>query len=81
MNKGTFRRMFAQLLPVLGILLIASPGNTCPFCFNDQISSQPRSAQAGVLVLIGFIVFVLGTIASIAYQWARRAKALEKRTG
>ena len=50
----------------------------CPYCFTDLTSPQPRSAEAGVLVLIGFVVFVLGMIASLAFTWARRARALEK---
>ena len=50
----------------------------CPYCFNDLDSPQTRSAAAGVLVMIGFVVFVLGTIGTLAFKWAKRARELER---
>ena len=48
----------------------------CPSCFGAADSEQVQAAKAGVLVMLGFIVPVLGVIAFVARTWARRARAL-----
>ena len=48
----------------------------CPVCFGGADSEQVRAAKIGVLVLLGFIVPLLVSIALIARSWSRRARAL-----
>jgi len=49
----------------------------CPVCFGAADSEQVQAAKVGVLVMLGFIVPLLVTIAFIARSWARRARALD----
>lgn len=54
--------------------MIAWASFACSVCFTDSASPLTKGAFAGVTVMLGFVAFVLGTIAWIAYSWARRAK-------
>jgi hypothetical protein len=48
----------------------------CPVCVGDPSSPMTQAAQAGVLFMLGVVVVMLGSIGSIAFTWARRAKKL-----
>ena len=50
----------------------------CAQCFGDPGSDQVKAAKVGVLVMIGVVVPVLGTIGFVARTWAKRARALEQ---
>jgi hypothetical protein len=45
-------------------------------CFGASDSTQVQAAKAGVLVLLGIIVPLLGAIGFVARSWAKRARAL-----
>ena len=49
----------------------------CPMCFGDPNSQQVQGAQAGVLVMLGVVVPLLGGIGFIARSWVKRARALD----
>ena len=51
----------------------------CVACFGDPNSLLSKGALAGTLLLLGVILFVLGAIASTAFTWAKRAKALSEK--
>ena len=50
----------------------------CSVCTGDPNSSQGIALKYGVLVLGGFILFILICIASTAFQWAKKSKEIEK---
>ena len=66
----------AGLVAVIGML--PSLASACAVCFGDPQSSQTQSAMAGVLVMLGITLFVLISFGSIAFTWARRARALDQ---
>ena len=49
----------------------------CSVCFGDPNSLLSKGAFWGVLFLIGVVGFVLASIASTIWIWARRAKKLD----
>ena len=48
----------------------------CSVCFGDPRSLLSRGAFWGVLFLMGVIIFVLASIASVSWIWARRASVI-----
>ncbi len=59
------------------ILLATAPfAQACPVCFGDPDSAMAQSASTGILVLFGFIAFVLGSIVTIGGCWIVRARKL-----
>lgn len=71
------RRRLPALLAV-GILLVLAPdpARACSVCFGDPDSQMTIGAQRGVLILLGFIGLVLGSIATIGGCWIVRANRL-----
>ena len=49
----------------------------CAVCFGDPNSPMTHGAKAGVAVLLGIVVSVLGGILAVAIFWMRRAKLLQ----
>ena len=47
----------------------------CAVCFGDPSSSMTKGAIAGMLSLLGVVLFVLTGIAVTGITWARRARA------
>lgn len=48
----------------------------CAVCFGDPSSPMTKGAVAGMLCLLGVILFVLAGIAATGITWARRARAI-----
>ena len=48
----------------------------CPVCFGDPESPMAQAAGRGILVLLGFIVFVLTSVVTIGGCWIVRARRL-----
>ena len=46
----------------------------CAVCFGDPNSDMVKGANAGILILLGIIITVLGAIGSVALFWMRRAR-------
>lgn len=68
-------------LASLFVVTLPSVASACAVCFGDPESTQTQSAMAGVLVMLGITLFVLGTFGSVAITWARRARALDQSQG
>lgn len=49
----------------------------CAACYGDPNSPLSKGAVAGVLVLLGMIVSVLGGVIFLIRFWAKRARAYE----
>ena len=49
----------------------------CAACGGDPSSLLSQGVVAGVLFLLGVVVFVLGAILLTAFSWSRRAKKIE----
>lgn len=59
------------------ILPAAAPvAQACPVCFGDPDSAMAQSAGTGILVLLGVVAFVLGSIVTIGGCWIVRAHKL-----
>lgn len=58
---------------------LASPSiaRACAVCYGDPSAEITQGAKAGVLLLLGVIVFVLVWIAAVALFWVRRARMLD----
>ncbi len=52
--------------------------DACSVCFGDPNSLMSKGTKAGVLFLLGVLVFVLGAIAATAISWARKSKSLAR---
>ena len=64
------------------ILPAAAPvAQACPVCFGDPDSAMVQSAGTGILVLLGCIAFVLGSIVTIGGCWIVRAHKLNAAAG
>lgn len=46
----------------------------CTVCFGDTTSNMVRALWPGMYLLLGLIVFLLGSIAWIGFTWARRER-------
>ena len=53
----------------------------CSVCYGDPDSAMSKGAIAGVLVLLGVILGVLGWIGGFAIYFVRRARSLETEAG
>jgi hypothetical protein len=49
----------------------------CSVCFGDPNSPIVHGAKAGVAVLLGIVLFVVGGIVAVAIYWIRRARLLK----
>ncbi len=48
----------------------------CPVCFGDPEAPLVQAAGRGMLVMLGFIVFVLSSVATVGGCWIVRARRL-----
>lgn len=68
-----------RLAGACGVALASAPGvlaRACSVCAGNPDSELARGAQAGVLVLMGFIACVLAGIVSVSSYWIVRAHRL-----
>ena len=49
----------------------------CSVCFGDPNSPMTHGAKAGVFVLLGVVIVVLGGILGVTCYWIRRARLLQ----
>jgi hypothetical protein len=73
MNRLVF--CLTLLLVVFGVFL--QDTWACSVCFGDPNSPMTHGAKAGVVVLLGVVVAVLGGILGVAFYWIRRARLLQ----
>ena len=71
-----------RFLMHIGMLLVLcsfflQDASACSVCFGDPNSPMTHGAKAGVVVLLGVVVAVLGGILGVAFYWIRRAKLLQ----
>ncbi len=69
-------KFFKTLSSLASLLFLSTPARACSVCFGNPNSLQSKGVVAGVLLLLGITVFVLGGAALIFLGWARRAKTL-----
>lgn len=75
--KGLSRRLPATFF--LATTLLASESLlACTVCFGDPASDMVKGANAGILVLLGVVVTVLGAIGSVSLFWMRRARLYDR---
>ncbi len=67
-----------SFLAAAALILLATTqfARACPVCFGDPDSTMAQSAGTGILVLFGFIAFVLGSIVTVGGCWIVRAHKL-----
>lgn len=75
MNLRRFLTLLAGYLLLLPVRVSA-----CTVCFGDPNSNQVRGAEAGVLVLLGVIVFLLLAIAGAILFFTIRARRIRQVT-
>ena len=68
-------RRFALVSLALAMILVRPECLlACAVCFGDPNSDMVKGANAGILILLGIIVSVLGGIVSVMLFWMRRAR-------
>ena len=72
MTRSRFALTIAALMVVAGAPFAAA----CPVCFGDPDSAMAQSANTGILVLLGFVMFMLASIVTIGGCWIVRAHKL-----
>ncbi len=60
------------------MLAAAQPVHACAVCFGDPESGMAKGALAGVIVLAGFIGFVLMGITGTGLYFIRRSRHLHQ---
>ncbi len=79
MKSHTFERKSIFLATSALLLLPHCPISwACAVCFGNPDSLQSKGVVAGVLLLLGVTVFVLGGVGFTFLGWARRAKILDQ---
>ena len=58
------------------LILFSSNLFACAVCFGAPESKMVQGMNAGIMVLLGFILFVLTCIASMIYHFWRKNKEL-----
>lgn len=66
----------AVLAAFLGSAVHARAAHACAVCFGDPNSLMSQGIKSGVLVLIGVVGLILGTILGVTFTWVRRARKL-----
>lgn len=71
-------RPLPALLTAAALLLAAQTqlAAACPVCFGDPEAPMAQAAGRGMLVLLGFIAFVLSGVVTIGGCWIVRARRL-----
>jgi hypothetical protein len=70
-------RQILTLVVIVAAFFIPRLTSACAVCFGDPQSPLTLGAKAGVLLLLGVVVIVLGAIVGVGFFWARRARLLE----
>ena len=66
---------FCSALLTFGVILSGSEALlACAVCFGDPNSDMVKGANAGILILLGVVVTVLGAIVGVTLFWMRRAR-------
>lgn len=66
---------FCSALLAFGVILSGSEALlACAVCFGDPNSDMVKGANAGILILLGVVVTVLGAIVGVTLFWMRRAR-------
>lgn len=55
-------------------VMIPEVARACAVCYGNPESDMAKGAAAGVLVLMGIVVSVLGGIVGVTIFWVRRAR-------
>src|SRR5262245_403283 len=76
MNWKRIRQILTLVL-IVAAFFIPRLTSACAVCFGDPKSPLTLGAKAGVLLLLGVVVTVLGAIVGVGFYWARRARLLE----
>jgi len=76
MNWKRIRQILTLVL-IAAAFFIPRLTSACAVCFGDPQSPLTLGAKAGVLLLLGVVVVVLGGIVGVGIYWARRARLLE----
>ena len=78
-KRELFMNRFAVCLTLLIILcgVFVQDSSACSVCFGDPNSPMTHGAKAGVAVLLGVVVVVLGAILGVTFYWVRRARLLQ----
>ena len=63
---------------VTAAIVAAAPADAwaCATCFGDPDSLMAKGTRAGVFVLVGFISFVLVSVAGVSVFWFHRSRHL-----
>ena len=59
---------------VVAAVMLPEMVRACAVCYGNPESDMAKGAAAGVLVLLGIIVFVLAGIAGVTVFWMGRAR-------
>ncbi len=59
---------------VAASVMLPEMARACAVCYGNPDSDMAKGAVAGVLVLMGIIVSVLGGIVGVTLFWMRRAR-------
>ncbi len=70
------------LLPILSLVLAhglaTGVAQACAVCFGDSESPMSKGVVAGVLVMIGFVGFVLAAVTGTGLYWMHRGRQLAR---
>ncbi|MDE2999707.1 MAG: hypothetical protein OXU79_11580 [Gemmatimonadota bacterium] len=69
------RRVCVAAAAAIGAML-PEMVQACAVCYGDPESDMAKGAAAGVLVLMGIVVSVLGGIVGVTIFWVRRARRI-----
>lgn len=74
----TPRQRVAILSVMVAAAIVAAPSDAwaCATCFGNPDSPLAKGALAGVIVLFGFISFVLFGVAGVSVFWFHRSRHL-----
>ena len=73
-------RRFSPALLACAITLLR-PGSllACVVCFGDTNSAMVKGANAGILILLGVVGIVLGSIVGVTLFWIHRARLYQRK--
>jgi len=75
------RRARAFLAVMVAAMLVPRPALACPVCFGQNDSAMAVAMNAGVLMMLGVVVVMLGAFASFIFYLARRARLVPGQPG
>jgi hypothetical protein len=75
------RRAAALAAVTLVTTLVPRDALACPVCFGQNDSAMAVAMNAGVLMMLGVVVVMLGLFASFIFYLARRARLAPEPSG